>query len=322
MSRTSTVCIFIFLIAVASSAWADDFHVGDIKIIQPWARASAGPARAGAAYFTISNNGAQVDRLIKATTPVAKSASLHTHLMDGGIMKMRPVEAVEVSPGEPTVMQPGGLHIMLMGLSSPLMEGHEFPLTLVFENAGDIQVTVKIGAAAAMEASHDNHGKIDDHAKHDATRHVDHGQMGALIVPIHRISAEGVGKQLGIIALKDEGGSLMVMPKLHSLSPGRHGFHIHENGDCGPGVKDGKMIAGLSAGSHYGHMSKGGHHGKPAGDLPELVADANGAATTAVISPHLKTQEIAGRSIMIHAESEAAGSGARVACGVIPELQQ
>ncbi len=150
MRYTGTICWIVFLIAAASSAWADDVRVGDISVIGPWARASAGPARTGAAYINIFNNGAQIDRLINVVTPVARNASLHTHMMEGDIMKMRSLVDVDVSPGETTIMKPGGLHVMLMGLKSPLKEGNTFPLTLTFEKAGTIEVIVNVRNIASM----------------------------------------------------------------------------------------------------------------------------------------------------------------------------
>ena len=139
-------------------ALADDTTLGALTIGDPWARASAGPAKAGAAYITISNGGAEADRLIAAMTPVAKKAAIHTHMMQGGIMKMRPVKAVEVNPGEPTVFMPGGLHIMLMGLKAPLVEGNTFPLTLTFERSGMVEVQVRVlGVGTKRHPEH--HGK-------------------------------------------------------------------------------------------------------------------------------------------------------------------
>jgi len=104
-----------------------------------------------------------VDRLVEAATPVAKKASLHTHTMEGDIMKMRPVKAIEVSPGKSTVMKPGGLHIMLMGLKAPLTQGETFPLTLSFETAGSVDVVAKIYGPGAMGPSH---AHSEDHAQH------------------------------------------------------------------------------------------------------------------------------------------------------------
>ena len=100
--------------------------------------------------MTITNQGTEVDRLLKVASPVAKKAETHTIETEGGVMKMRPVRAIEVSPGEPSVLKPGGLHIMLMGLKAPLKEGQEFPLTLSFEKAGSIEVEVVVQRAGAM----------------------------------------------------------------------------------------------------------------------------------------------------------------------------
>ena len=151
----------LFLVAAMGlvfPAVADDYVIGKLTVGDPWARASAGPAKAGAAYVTITNGGAETDRLIAAATPAAKRAAVHTHMMDRGVMKMRPVEAVEVDPGEPTVFMPGGLHIMLMGLKAPLVEGDTFPLTLTFERSGIVEVRVRVlGVGATRHPEH--HGK-------------------------------------------------------------------------------------------------------------------------------------------------------------------
>ena len=88
--------ILIALVAIAAFATtpapATEYKVGDLKIDHPWARASAGAAPAGAAYMTISTGGASADRLVGASTPVAGKAELHTHIMEGDVMRMRPVE--------------------------------------------------------------------------------------------------------------------------------------------------------------------------------------------------------------------------------------
>ncbi len=141
-----------FLIAsVFGPAAAEDVMAGSLMLHQPWARASIGQAKAGAAYLTIANEGSEPDRLLAAETPAAKVAQLHTHLMKDGIMKMRRVEAVEISPGEPVVFRPGGLHIMMMGLKAPLREGESFPVTLTFEKAGRVEISVTIEAPTALQ---------------------------------------------------------------------------------------------------------------------------------------------------------------------------
>ncbi len=140
---------------LAAPGLAHDYRQGGIVVEHPWARASAGKmARAGAVYMVIENTGEAPDKLIAAATPAAKMASLHTTVMEDNVMKMRPVGALEVAPGEPTVLQPGGLHIMLMGLKKPLEEGASFPLALTFEKAGTIEVEVVVQAPAAMMPMH------------------------------------------------------------------------------------------------------------------------------------------------------------------------
>ncbi|MDX1484811.1 MAG: copper chaperone PCu(A)C [Alphaproteobacteria bacterium] len=121
-----------------------------IKVSAAWARASAGRARNGAAYFTVVNNGAAADRLIGAETGIAKRAELHSHRMAGGVMRMRRVEGgIALRPGASLSFAPRGDHVMLMGLKTPLKAGESFPLTLIFEGAGRIRVTIPVRAIGA-----------------------------------------------------------------------------------------------------------------------------------------------------------------------------
>jgi Cu-Zn family superoxide dismutase len=147
---------------------------------------------------------------------------------------------------------------------------------------------------------------------------------------INSISATGVGAPLGTVSFVDSSQGLLITPKLSGLPLGGHGFHIHDKGDCGPGMNQGKRAAGFAAGGHYdpghtkrhqGPLSTAGHRG----DLPMLVVDSRGDATEAVTAPHLTVEQIRGRSIMIHAGGDnysdtpapLGGGGARIACGVI-----
>ena len=113
-----------------------------------WARASTG--QTGAVYMTIANKGPTDDRLVSAATRVAGQAQLHTEINDNGIMKMRPVPGIDVKSGGQTTLGPGGFHVMLMGLKQPLKEGATFPLTLTFEKAGKLDVSVKVEKAGSM----------------------------------------------------------------------------------------------------------------------------------------------------------------------------
>ncbi|WP_420349169.1 copper chaperone PCu(A)C [Pelagibius sp.] len=143
-------------------AHAKDFKVGDLMVDQPWARATPGQARNGAAYMTIHNSGAAGDRLVSASAEVSQRVELHNHINTDGVMQMREVEAIEVPTSGMTELKPGSFHVMFMGLSAPLKEGDSFPLTLTFEQAGDVTVTVdvqSVGSMGGMEKM--DHGSMD-----------------------------------------------------------------------------------------------------------------------------------------------------------------
>jgi copper(I)-binding protein len=132
--------------------------VGTIAIHDAWARASLGQTGTSAVYMTLEASGEQGDRLVAAATPVATGAELHAHVMEGGVARMRPVAAIEIAPGEPTVLAPGGLHIMLTGLGEKLVEGDTLPLSLTFEHAGTVALEVPIrGVGAGMSRGDHQH---------------------------------------------------------------------------------------------------------------------------------------------------------------------
>ena len=151
--------VLVATLGFSASTLAHEFKLGELHIDHPWARASIGQVKNGAAYVTLSNHSQELDSLIAAASPVAKRVELHTVLMEDGVMKMREVAGIEVTPGEPTLLKPGGLHIMLMGLTAPLVEGESFPLTLTFEKAGSVEVQVKVEGATEMQGT--------DEMKHD-----------------------------------------------------------------------------------------------------------------------------------------------------------
>ena len=136
---------FVACLLIASGAMG---QTGQLEIKTPWARATPGHAENGAAYLTIVSPTA--DRLTAASSPVAKKVELHTMSMQGGVMKMRPLAAIDIPAGQPVTLSPGGMHMMLEGLTQPLREGQPFPLTLSFDHAGPQQVTVAIEKAGAM----------------------------------------------------------------------------------------------------------------------------------------------------------------------------
>jgi copper(I)-binding protein len=118
-----------------------------------WARPTAGAASTGAAYFTVTNNG-EADQLVGASTPIAAMAGVHETINDHGVMKMRPVASIALAPGKPVTLKPGGYHVMLTGLKSPLKAGDSFPLTLNFAHAQPVTVMVKVGAMGGGGMDH------------------------------------------------------------------------------------------------------------------------------------------------------------------------
>ena len=120
-----------------------------IGVQNAWARATAAGAKAAGIFLTITGTGTP-DRLVGAATPVAAVAEVHETINDNGVMRMRPIPALPLQPGQPVVLKPGGYHIMLIGLKQQLRDGETFPVTLNFEKAGSITTTVHVAKAGAM----------------------------------------------------------------------------------------------------------------------------------------------------------------------------
>lgn len=144
-------------------------------------------------------------------------------------------------------------------------------------------------------------------------------------VPMTLIDAKGTGADVGTIKVSEGASGLMFKADLKGLPPGPHGLHVHQNGSCGPGDKDGKPAAGIAAGEHFDPTMQGKHAGPDgmghAGDLPRVTVAADGTASTSFTDARLKLADVKGRSLMIHAEADdyaMAPGGARIACGVVP----
>lgn len=127
-------------------AHAQEVWLNDLLIQNPYARATVPNQPAGGAYVTIENQGRLTDKLVAASSPVAKRVEIHTMAMDGNVMKMREAGQIEIKPSARVEMKPGeGYHLMLMGLNRQLKAGDTFPITLTFKKAGktEVKVTVK-----------------------------------------------------------------------------------------------------------------------------------------------------------------------------------
>ena len=123
---------------------AEPVRQGNLEVDAAWARASIGTSRPGAAYFTVRNLGDEADRLTGLSSPVSAMPMLHETTLSEGVSRMAHVEAAEIPAGGELTLEPGGMHVMLMELTTPLKEGATFPLTLTFEAGGEITVEVPV----------------------------------------------------------------------------------------------------------------------------------------------------------------------------------
>ena len=152
--------VFLSLFMVATSAYADqEIKFGKLKIEDPYARATVPAQKAGGAFVKIKNTGA-ADKLIAVSSPVAKEMQLHTMSMEGNVMKMREVKAIDIPANGAVELQPGGFHLMLIDLKSQLKAGDQIPVKLKFEKAGELEVKFQV---KDMRPAHGQPGH--DHSK-------------------------------------------------------------------------------------------------------------------------------------------------------------
>jgi copper(I)-binding protein len=137
------------LLAVASVV-AAAAQAPTVEVNHAWARATPGGAKTAALYMTLVNKGTADDRLVSVSTPVAGRAAVHTTTTENGVMHMQPVGTLDLKSGTPTVLKPGGYHVMLMDLKGSLVAGQSFAVNLTFEKAGKVEVTAVVEKAGAM----------------------------------------------------------------------------------------------------------------------------------------------------------------------------
>jgi len=143
----------LVLLTTGISAYAhdDESHKQALMIEGAWAPHTGKRTHSAAIYFKIINEGSEPDVLIAVDTPAANSATLHESKEVDGIMRMDHVPALTIPAGSSVSLQPGSYHIMLMMLAAPLKRGEIFPLTLSFEHAGNVTITVEITGIGGPE---------------------------------------------------------------------------------------------------------------------------------------------------------------------------
>jgi hypothetical protein len=152
MTRFST------LLAVLSLGTSVAF-AADVSIEQPFARATPPGQPNSAAFMQLSNKG-EATALVAAHSSVANVVELHTHIHDEGVMRMRKIEQIELPAGATTLLEPGGLHVMLIDLKQPLQDGSRIDLTLEYADGSmqQIEVPVQMAMPAGMQMQQHKHG--------------------------------------------------------------------------------------------------------------------------------------------------------------------
>ncbi|SMQ85627.1 hypothetical protein SAMN06295905_2914 [Devosia lucknowensis] len=149
--------------AIAQDASAHAAHaetapvtVGAIEISGAFTRATLPNAPVAGGFLTLTNTGAEDDRLVSVDSPIAREGQIHEMAMQGDVMRMRQLaDGLVIPAGATVVLEPGGYHLMFMGLTGAIAEGDAVPVTLTFEKAGTVTLDLRAGAtAAAAPMSH------------------------------------------------------------------------------------------------------------------------------------------------------------------------
>jgi copper(I)-binding protein len=152
------ILAFAIALSAASPAPAHDVTKDGIMVVHPMARPVI-EGRPGVIYMAIANDGDEDDRLLGARSPAFEAVEMHESYEEDGVMKMRLVETLEIPAGDTALLEPGGIHMMLLGAKQSIAAGEEFPLVLIFEGAGEIEVPVTVDPmpGAAASSAHGQH---------------------------------------------------------------------------------------------------------------------------------------------------------------------
>lgn len=140
------------LAAAAALAFAAGISAAQVKVEGAWARPTVPGQQGGGGFLTLTSPAG--DRLLGGSTPLAQRFELHTMAMKGDVMEMRQVDAIELPAGKPVKLEPGGLHVMFIGLTQPLALGSKVPVTLRFEKAGEVKVDFDVMSRPAPAGGH------------------------------------------------------------------------------------------------------------------------------------------------------------------------
>jgi periplasmic copper chaperone A len=143
-------CGIVSWALLAPAVHADEVTIGNLVITQAWSRATPGGAQVAGGYLTIENKGSLPDRLLSGSTDAASRIEIHEIAMDKGIMTMRPIEGgLFIEAGKALKFEPGGRHLMFIGLAAPFREGEQISVSLAFESAGKVTVPFAVQGIGA-----------------------------------------------------------------------------------------------------------------------------------------------------------------------------
>ena len=152
---------FRFILAIGilfsgfSLAGTKNTEVHGLEFSNYWLRATPHNHSVTAGYFVVTNNTEVSDRLLSIDTDFADRNEIHEMKMDGNVMKMREIShGLLLPPSEVIKLEPGGLHLMFMGLNQSISEGNEHTITLVFEKAGEVKLNFPVKKQASKHGSH------------------------------------------------------------------------------------------------------------------------------------------------------------------------
>jgi periplasmic copper chaperone A len=150
----SLVCAALVSTLFATPGRAEEVKAGDLVISQAWSRATPGGAKIGGGYLTIENKGSTSDRLIGGTWNTGAKVEVHEMAVNDGVMTMRPLDqGLVIEPGKIVKLAPGGTHLMLFDLKSPLKQGEKVSVDLEFEKAGKVTVSLDVQSVGAQGPS-------------------------------------------------------------------------------------------------------------------------------------------------------------------------
>lgn len=139
-----TVARLLFSLTLSVICASPGFADTPVTVVNPSVRLMPPNAKVSAAFMTLRNDGPKPIKIIGASNPASQTTEIHTHLNEGGLLKMRQIPGLEISPGESVTLQPGGLHLMLIGLKTPLREGETIPITLNLADGRQLTIDARV----------------------------------------------------------------------------------------------------------------------------------------------------------------------------------